>query len=218
MQIYGVKAIQLSIPEQFQFRLRYDIVAKIPPGTTTEQFNGMMQNLLADRFGMRFHREPKQFDAYKLVVSKSGPRLKETKFASVIDKDDPKSRVRQDSDGVQMIAGVSALRAKNGNYMMSGGDLTTRDLARLLEGWFRSPVTDATGLTEKYDIRMEFSPEGLPALARNPPTASAPDAPSDPAPNIFQALERQLGLKLEKSTAVLDMLIVDYLGAVPAEN
>lgn len=45
---YGIKRIQLSFPPSLQFK-RYDIVAKIPPGTGKEQFNAMVGNLLADR-------------------------------------------------------------------------------------------------------------------------------------------------------------------------
>jgi len=40
---------------------RYDIVVKVPAGTTKEQINLMWQNLLAERFGVKIHHDPKAF-------------------------------------------------------------------------------------------------------------------------------------------------------------
>jgi len=56
--------------------VRFDVLAKIPPGTTKEQFAVMMQNLLTDRFGLKLHHETKKFKAWNLVVAKSGAKLK----------------------------------------------------------------------------------------------------------------------------------------------
>ena len=57
--------------------VRFDITAKIPAGTTREQFALMRQNLLDERFKLVFHREKKEVPGYELVVAKSGPKLKE---------------------------------------------------------------------------------------------------------------------------------------------
>ena len=57
---------------------RFDIVAKIPKGTTKEQFQLMLQNLLAERFKLTVHHETKELPKYALVVAKGGPKLKET--------------------------------------------------------------------------------------------------------------------------------------------
>ncbi len=179
-KVYGVAWLQLTIPEQFQFKLRYDIVAKIAPGTTKEQFNTMMQNLLADRFGMKFHRQPKQFDAYKLVVAKGGPNLMDTTFKSdSYAADTSKRPVRRDPDGAIFSPGTILSVHRNGQLVISGGKLTTRRLADNLESELRGPVTDATGLSGEYDIKIVCSPVGL-AMSGTP--ARAVDSPSDPAP------------------------------------
>jgi uncharacterized protein (TIGR03435 family) len=55
----------------------YTVVATMPPDTTKEQFRQMLQNLLAERFHMVFHRETRNFPGYALVVDKGGPKFRE---------------------------------------------------------------------------------------------------------------------------------------------
>jgi uncharacterized protein (TIGR03435 family) len=100
--------------------------------------------------------------------------------------------------------------------------VTLGKLVRFLEdAYLRSPVTDATNLREEYDIKMRFSPEGL---ALPGPTvhalsgANALDSASTPSPNLFEALEQQLGLKLERTKAILDVIVVDGLEEKPTDN
>jgi uncharacterized protein (TIGR03435 family) len=214
MQSYGVRKSQLTIPERFWFRKRYDITAKILAGTSKEQFNMMIQNLLVDRFGMRLHREPKQFDAYRLVIANGGPKLTETTFK----ESGPKGRT--DSGGMAIAAGFTAIGPKNGHLALSAGKTTMPKFTTFLETLLHSPVTDATGLTGEYDIKMELSSEGLtmPGATGNALSNQNAASASDPAPSIFQALEKRLGLKLEKSKVTLDLLIVDHLDDVPTDN
>jgi uncharacterized protein (TIGR03435 family) len=56
----------------------FNIEAKVPAGAKREQFRDMMQNMLKDRFGLKFHREPKELPGYELVVAKGGPKLTES--------------------------------------------------------------------------------------------------------------------------------------------
>jgi uncharacterized protein (TIGR03435 family) len=222
MEVYGIGLLQLSVPDQFRFRLRYDILAKIPRGTTKEQLNMMVQKLLVDRFGMRFHREPKQFETYKLVIAQGGPKLKDTAFKSDLSAAEMSNPpARHDPDGTVYAAGRIVSPMRDGRRVVSGGKLTMEGLANYLERKLGGPVADATGLTGEYDIKIEVSPVGFalsPANANALSNGYPPDSASVPAPNIFQALERQLGLRLEKSTVMLDMMIVDHLDEVPTDN
>jgi uncharacterized protein (TIGR03435 family) len=64
------------------------------------------------------------------------------------------------------------------------------------------PIVDKTGLTGKYDFAIEF----------------ASGRPSDPtAPTITQAIQEQLGLRLESQMSAMDLLIIDYVEA-PSPN
>lgn len=77
---YGVQDYQISGPGWLDSE-RYEIVAKVPKGTTEEQFKVMLQNLLADRFKLTLHHETKDLPRYELVVAKNGPKLKEAAAA-----------------------------------------------------------------------------------------------------------------------------------------
>ncbi len=74
---YGVQDYQISGPGWLDTE-RYQIVVKVPKGTTKEQFQVMLQNLLAERFKLTLHHETKELPLYALVVAKSGPKLKES--------------------------------------------------------------------------------------------------------------------------------------------
>ncbi len=70
----GVRLAQISGPEWLSTQ-RFDIVAKLPEGGSTERVPEMMQGLLAERFGLRLHRESKEFPVYALVAAKAGIKL-----------------------------------------------------------------------------------------------------------------------------------------------
>ena len=74
---YAVKGYQINGPKWLDSE-RFDIVAKIAKGATKEQFQLMLQNLLAERFKLTLHHETKELPMYALVVGKSGPKLKES--------------------------------------------------------------------------------------------------------------------------------------------
>ena len=57
---------------------RFDILAKMPEGATKEQVPEMLQSLLAERFGLTFHKEMREQPVYAPVVAKGGPKLKES--------------------------------------------------------------------------------------------------------------------------------------------
>src|ERR1017187_2559320 len=74
---FAVKGYQINGPKWLDNE-RYDITAKIPKGATKEQFQVMLQSLLAERFKLALHHETKDLPTYSLVVGKSGSKLKES--------------------------------------------------------------------------------------------------------------------------------------------
>ncbi len=78
-----------------------------------------------------------------------------------------------------------------------------------------APVTDKTGLAGKYDFTLEF--EGYMGPGGAFPPAAA-DGASATAPTLPEALELQLGLKLEEKKAPLDVLVIEHVDKVPGEN
>jgi uncharacterized protein (TIGR03435 family) len=89
---------------------------------------------------------------------------------------------------------------------------TMRDLADYLWERLRSPVTDATAFTLKYEFSLTYLPDDA-------PEPSGPMADRYPrAPNVFKALESQLGLRLEKGKIAVEMLVVDHIEKTPTGN
>ncbi len=109
---------------------------------------------------------------------------------------------------------------RGGVVHLAARTVTTEDLLLKLQFWLGvdSRLEDKTGLTEKYDLKLEFAeqlPRGSAAeVANGGPT----DAISDPAPDLFVALEKQLGLKLEKIRVPVDVVVIDRLNQQPTDN
>lgn len=128
-----------------------------------------------------------------------------------------------------------------GRARLVGTQQTMQDLATRLGNQLSKPVTDETGLTRKYDFTLTFSPEGMngPMGPMPPPpggggtmVAVAPPGAGrdsgDPAnvfrpdgeapPDIFHALQTQLGLRLESKKGPVEIVVVDHMEKTPAEN
>jgi uncharacterized protein (TIGR03435 family) len=71
---FEVRGFQITGPERLS-SARYDIVVKVPTGSTKQEFHGMLISLLNDRLHLVFHREPRAIRGYELVLGKKGPRL-----------------------------------------------------------------------------------------------------------------------------------------------
>ncbi len=76
---------------------RYTILATMPSGTTKEQFHLMLQNLLVERFHLKFHREVRSFRGFELSVAPGGPKL--SKWTPEPEPEGPRPRLSTDSQG-----------------------------------------------------------------------------------------------------------------------
>jgi uncharacterized protein (TIGR03435 family) len=209
---YDIQDYQLSGPD-WMSTTRFMVSAKIPPGTTNEQFHLMLQNLLAERFKLALHREKKEMQAYSLVVSKNGHKLKQSPAAQLpLDDDPPKpfsaSTANKDENGFPILppGRQPMMMAIKGGYAVKRfANESMESLAQELAGQLRHPVIDDTGLQGKYDFTMNWIMGG--ALATD-----------DTGPTIFAALQQQLGLKLESKKGMVDIFIVDRIEKTPTEN
>jgi uncharacterized protein (TIGR03435 family) len=219
---YKVTTLQIVAPDWISNQ-RYDIVAKVPEGVTKEQVAIMWQNLLRDRFGMMLHNESREFQVDELTIAKGGLKMKPTESATDSEPFTPDS-VKPGKNGALELNGSGAvimiLPGAAGGPMgrMTVRGLTVSVIAARLSQQLRHPVIDKTGLTQKYDFILEYTPDlsGVPP----PPEAAAPLAPpaSELLPNLPSALEKQLGLKLTRAKAKLDVIVVDHVEKTPTEN
>jgi uncharacterized protein (TIGR03435 family) len=126
----------ISAPDWLNFE-RYDIAAKFPAGTPLDQVRVMLQNLLADRFKLKLHRESKELPIYALVATKNGPKLTES------------------APGTQGSIGMS-------QGHLSGKSVPVAALADRLSGavfQLGRPVLDRTGISGLYDFTLNWVPD-----------------------------------------------------------
>jgi uncharacterized protein (TIGR03435 family) len=226
-QAYGVQSYQVSGPSWIDSE-RYDIVAKLAPGTTKEQFQLMLQNLLAERFKLVVHRETKELPTYALVVGKGGPKMKESPKADPdAQPDAPPPQPQIGRDGKLQIArggrGMMVMMGPKGLHAEAARSTMTQ-LCDFLSNQLGRPVVDETHLTAQYDYALDFSPEGL-ATMKGVMMAPPPGAGGGPAGDggpegggsIFTAVQ-DLGLKLEPRKGPVALVVVDSGNKTPTEN
>jgi len=104
----------------------------------------------------------------------------------------------------------------NGRARLEGQGNSMQDLADRLTALTNRPVADATALKAKYDFTLTFTPEGLNGPMGPMPAAAAPDP--DALPDLFAAVQSQLGLKLEAKKGPVEMIVIDHIEKTPSEN
>ncbi len=178
--------------------VRYDIAARAEDRTANDdQLHLMLQSLLSSRFGLKFHREQKEQSVYTLTLAKGGLKLhaQGTKDASKM--------VESTTEGPNKFS-----EDKTGAM---ADRVTMADLARKLSELLGRVVTDKTGLTKRYDFRLDITPY---LLANDGGDGPKPDVMSV----LFTGFQEQLGLKLEAGRGMVNLLILDSGNKSPTEN
>jgi uncharacterized protein (TIGR03435 family) len=204
----------------------FSIRAKVPEGATREQFRQMQQNLLIERFGLKFHFEKKEAQGYELVIAKNGPKFKESDPQSPQDSASElpfaPSPPTIGKDGFPMPPGRSGVIVMPTGARGQWSRTTMEDFAATLFASYMAgkPVIDGTALKGKYDLLLDWAPElQKSTTAPSAPTEnSLPAAPQPSGPNIFSALQDQLGLKLVPKKVTIEIFVVDHIEKAPTEN
>lgn len=175
---------------------RFDIAAAIPDGATNVQVAAMLRTLLADRFNLRIHKETREMPAYALTVARPG-RLGPAMIPSQTNCIDFLAARATDTSLVEP-------RARNGDALCLHSDRVTpvvlssstpiEGVLLRVQGFVDRPLVDASGLTGNFEWQLTFS---------------LGDSPNATAPSLRDALQEQLGLKLEPRTASVDVWVID---------
>ena len=188
---------------------RWDIQAKVSPEEAPKlaklkhsERMMMLQPLLADRFGMKFHHETRELPVYELVIAKGGSKLKESEVEA--------------GPGSDPKAPHSRLTFGMGN--IEGQRFSIDNLADALSNAVGRTILDKTGLTERYDFTLHFNPENMPPMGAAPGTGpdgphagGGPQQPDSSDPDIFTAVQEQLGLKLVSAKGPVDVIVIDHI-------
>ena len=175
----------------------------------------MLQSVLEDRFQLKVHRETEERPMYAMSVAKGGLKLKPigpdgckaVDRAGVQSFDrDPKAHVAAMLAGEIPMCGSMTMTSDAGLRTWIIGGTTLDHFASTLSGAMDRRVLDKTGISDQFNIRIAFVPDDhTPAPIARPPV----DPPAGPGPDVFQALDQQLGLKLEPTKGPAGYLVID---------
>jgi uncharacterized protein (TIGR03435 family) len=166
----------------------YDITAKADARYSTDDLHTMFKNMLAERFGLKFHWETKPGNAYVLTLDKSGSKMK------VDDKPDDYQTTIMGTGKPGMLV---VHRESMEHFAWWLGQTLQRD---------GRPVVDQTGLKGNYDFTLTALPPGLYVE----PGREFPPEMRD-LPSIFDALREQLGLRLTAQKAPVQYMVIDHV-------
>jgi uncharacterized protein (TIGR03435 family) len=197
---------------------RFDILAKAPAKASSADLRAMLQNLLADRFSLKVHNDIKPMPAFAVVVAPGKkPHMKESDGNGApgckpqsSSSGEGRGQINfMNESGVMTTIGLSA-----GNLITYNcRNVTMASFAAAMSGFFGAdvgpnPVTDETALKGAWDFDLQFS-FGLiigPAAAQGDRIVFA------------DALEKQLGLKLEKRQVPMPVTVIDGVNQTPTPN
>jgi uncharacterized protein (TIGR03435 family) len=193
---YGVHDKQLIGLPPWAETEKYDIDAK--PDTegspNRQQFQGMVQKLIADRFRLTFHRDKRELSVYVLSVARTGAKLTKSE-----------NQDGHENFGLRGLGAITVRTATMSNFA-----------AMMQETVMDRPVIDQTGLAGRYDFTLNWTPDdsqfGGMGGKLPPPTDN-----TNPPPNLYTAIQEQIGLKLEATKALTDVMIIDHVEK-PSEN
>lgn len=188
---YGVQERQIvGAPSWFDsdhFDIQAEPEAEGMPNR--KQLEAMLKKLLTDRFKLAFHREKKELSVYAIVVGKGGPKM--TKSAG-------------DPNGLPglFFRGLGSMVATNSNMSDLAGLFQSSVLDR--------PVVDQTELSGRFDFTLRWTPDDTQFASFGPRPKVATEDPNAP-PDLFAAIQEQLGLRLVATKAPVDVLVIDHV-------
>jgi uncharacterized protein (TIGR03435 family) len=216
--VYRVQESQIAGPADLLNSDRYDIEArmeksvadelrKLDPYQSLPERQRMLQSLLADRFKLTLHRESKELPVYALAIAENGPKLQEAQPGDTYANGIKGPNGRPGGPG----------NIRIGRDTLTGQALSMADFVRALSDQLGRPVLDKTGLTGRYDLNLQWTPDDsqLPTFkATGTPSASQSAASGS---SLFTTMQDQLGLKLESQDSPVEILVIDHVEK-PSEN
>jgi uncharacterized protein (TIGR03435 family) len=179
---------------------RFDVIAKSAEVMSPHGMAGMLKTLIVQRFKLETHSEEQPVTVFALVPGKREPKLKESAGST---HSECKSSLGE--------AGITC----------SCRNTTMQQLAERLPdmagAYLTHPMVDLTGLPGAYDFTLTWTPRSrLPDVTGRPADAM-PQAPAPGGLTVFEAIDQQLGLKLEERKHPMQVTVIDHVERTPVE-
>jgi len=170
---------------------RFDVIAKSPDAMSPHAIAAMLKTLLADKFQLQTHTEDRPLSVFAVVMGKESPKLK-----------NGDGLARSECDLVVADQGRSYTCR---NTTMA--ELADR-LPNVAQAYLTLPMVDLTGLKQAYDFTLTWTPKNPRSDRRGPEVGGQASTPPGGL-TLFEAVEKQLGLKIEERKHPLPVVIVD---------
>ena len=194
---YGVHLKQITGAPDWLDKYKFDLAA-VPDAEgqpNDKQWKAMLNKLLAERFKIIFHHDKKELSVYALTVGKAGPKL-------------VKSESKNPLPGL-------FFRPAPGGIMLTVKNATMPDLTNLLQSnVLDRPVVDQSGLSGRFDFDLSWTPDDSQFNGR---FRTPPQSTEAPLSGLFAAIQEQLGLKLDATKTMVDVMVIDH-AEKPSEN
>jgi len=189
--------------ERFNIEAKADREYSAREDSPAPELLAMLRNLLADRFKLVVHREPRDMSVYALMKAKTDGTLGPQMRRSSVDCEAEAARAfaAKRAGGAPPGQGgdrrpIVRCRISTNAGRIVGTGTTISELLRRLSPALGRPVVDRTGLKGEFDLELQWAHEQ---------TADAT------GPSLFTAVQEQLGLKLESQRAPVEVLVIDRL-------
>jgi uncharacterized protein (TIGR03435 family) len=220
---YGIQSYQIEGGPAWLTTDYFEVAAKSDRETATDaELFDMLKSLLAERFGLRVHVETRQATVHTLTIARADGKLasdlKPTSAECLASLEErkkagtsapPLTPPREPAAHMEPVCGLTSERmmARTAAATFTMGGQPFSSLVARISRELNAPVVDRTGLAGPFDVSLEF--ETSRRFNGAPPPGPDPNS-TDPLPvPLPQALQQQLGLKLEKATGPLAITIVD---------
>jgi uncharacterized protein (TIGR03435 family) len=189
-QVYDIHPNQVIGLPSWTSSERFDIAGKpdVPGQPNTDQVKVMVRKLLASRFQLAFHKEQRELPVFSLNLAKGGAKIAVNKEKS-------------ENTGI--------IFRGPGSFLLN--NLNMDEFARMLQNSaVDRPVVNQSGLAGKYTFALVWTPDNALAALPNPNPLATPDR-ADIPPDLFTAIQQQLGLKLDATRLRVDVMVIDKI-------
>ncbi len=201
----------------------YSLSAKADPPVRSEMLTGpMLQAFLEERFRLKTHREMREMPVYTMTAEKGGLKVRPLAEGACapLDLSHPPALPKR-GDPPPNVCGIMTIRPNGkGEMTIEVSGSTTTQFAQRLSQFLDRTVVDKSGSAGKFNFHLEFTPDrnmpaqnALAGRGGDPADAANPDS----GPDVFVALQEQIGLKLSSDKGPVSFLIIDYVEK-PAAN
>jgi uncharacterized protein (TIGR03435 family) len=173
---------------------KFDISAKPDkPGLPNiNQMKIMLQALLVERFSLEFHKDKRELSAYAITVAKGG------------------SKIQKETSAPVPLPNFGGAPQRGFNVR----NATLAEFASVMQAQFMDqPVVDQTGLGDtRYTFILKFTPDpGMRPFGGAAPPEAPPAQDADAPPDLYLAMEQQLGLRMQKTKAPVDVMVLEKI-------